>query len=1065
MRLKRIAAWGLAITMALSLDIPGVNAASGVIDTTPVTAEDGVLSKEEQIALAKGSEDTPGQIPGTDRTFFDENDDMYDWFNVSGYAADGVQDRSLYYAEYVENGYKDTANYKVVEEDGYQHKTTKEFMSAEDYKKLSSTEKENYNFISAEAQFTAALSARAKVIQVNAKELELGYLYLSRNQIAPGPVKQHNNYKDGKKPITSPVLMEEFDGTGISDVDLYSHLTIFSTTGCMIRHAGFNLEKCEDVIIRNFQFEGMYEWDEPSYGGTSYDSHKRFGWCNLTCNESNDIWVDHCTFGFSFDGNIDLKNGSSASVTWCRFGYQDLSTGTDDLNNLPKWNKSTGSELWKNILYMEECYQDYLKTGNKDNYYPEYYSLRGKEAQNGATPKEIMEYGAFHSKVHLVGSGDKDLYTNVNEKISIGYSKYTNVIQRVPMVRSGNGLMYNCIVDNTAFQERVDAIKSNPNASRDGVHFYSGYISVNNARNGASIGTDTSIFKEVTPNCGEEKYTPDPNDKNVTTEWKPLIAQMVNHNLTVNSKVSIDNKEYIGSSWDREGDNLFNRKWTWSDNSSIGDWKWSKWEGLDDFLTGTTVNTNEISKKMIAYGSNLYKDYYVGQYELGFSYKCFDLNKVETMLEQYGGVQKSGIYGANETPLDYIQPVNAKAIPDEYKLKVTIYVDGAVIADGFMLNDTYFLQDGNNYFLTAGESFTLPTEEDMTKDHYIFKGWKKRVYQADGTLGELSDFLEDLTITPGAQYADEVYYAIWEQITHQVTFNSMGGSSVGPLTVGENNTIASATSGMETNNGLPISTKEGAELEGWYRTFNPYEGSEDRGTYSSRLNNGSTRVNADMTLYAKWNYRVTFDTNGAPAIETRMVASGDKVSTTANPLSNPEKNGYTFVGWFTDGGRQFDVAEEEVWEPMTLHARFRRDGQATVTVTLVTNIEGAEGPETIEVEVGATGSAIEAFIPDNPNEKLFFGWYTDEECTTLFDPDAVIEYDITLYAGWRTKGDLNGIGDAPDTDDAAQILRHVVGNDVITDKRLIKIGDLNENGGLDTDDAAEILKIVVGGKG
>ena len=36
-----------------------------------------------------------------------------------------------------------------------------------------------------------------------------------------------------------------------------------------------------------------------------------------------------------------------------------------------------------------------------------YYKMRNE----GATKNQIMAYAAYHSKVHLVGSGDKD-YTN-----------------------------------------------------------------------------------------------------------------------------------------------------------------------------------------------------------------------------------------------------------------------------------------------------------------------------------------------------------------------------------------------------------------------------------------------------------------------------------------------------------------------------------------------------------------------------------------------------------------------------------------------------------------------------
>ena len=984
MRLKRIAAWGLAITMALGLDIPGVNAAGGVIDTTlPAATAD---SKTEQIRIATEEQ----KLPGTDRTFFDENDDIYDWFNVSGYAADGVRDRSEYYDEFVANGKKNTGKYVVVHEDGYIHKTTDEYKTTEEWNKLEEPEKSNYTFKSAEAQFIDAFDTSPKVIQVDAEELELGYLFLQKNGMAGGPITQ---VTDKENPITSPVLME----TGLSDLNLYSHLTIFSTTGCIIRHAGINLNSCNDVIIRNFQFEGMYEWDEPSYNKGGYDSHKRFGWCNLTCNNSNDIWVDHCTFGFAFDGNIDLKNGSSVSVTWCRFGEQDLSTGSDDLNNLPTWNKSTGSELWKNILYMEECYQEYLKTGDTKKYFAEYASLRGTNG-NGATPLEILNYAAFHSKVHLVGSGDKDFYTNVNEKISLGFNKYTRVIQRMPMVRSGNGHMYNCIVDNTEFQKSVKAIQDK------GVkcaHFYSGYVSVNNARNGASIGTDTSIFKEVSPNCGGEtqKLT-----GGTQPGWETINDVMINHNLTVNSKVSIDGKEYTGSSWDSNGENLFNRKWTWNDRSSIGDWKWSKWEGLDDFLNEGALDTNKIAAAILAYKGNLYRNYYVGQYELEYSYKCFNLDKVETMLEEYGGVQKSGLYGKDETPYDYIQPYNSKTMSDTYTMKVTINTNGGTLTQ----------KSEDIYYLKAGETFTLPTKEDEIERYgYELINWKKVVtYYGENGQPEYEDLLagEDGTVTitaPMDGWTEATYYAFWDIKTWKVTFDSMGGTPIDAVIyVKHSRQIRNAESGA-----IPTETptKDGAEFLGWYK-YTP-----ETQTFGTSKISATTSITADTVFYAKWNNTITFNTDDGTPIADMKVNSGKTILETDSKFANPEKEGFAFVGWYTDENftKPFDPKTDKVMDPMTLYAKFA----LIVTVSFDTGIED-EVIDSIEVVSGETGSAIQAVEPPKATDDAieFGGWYYDEEFEEPFDPEAKITEDITLHAKWvrkqeeekRRLGDVNG---------------------------------------------------------
>ena len=1048
MKLKRIAAWGLAITMTLSLDIPGVNAASGVIDTTltPATADSGdeVLSKDDQIALAKGSEGTPGQIPGTTREFFTGGEDIREWFNVSGYAAAGVQDRSEYYEEYKANGSKNTKNYIVVEEDGYWN-ASKAYISKETYETLSSSQKSAYSKATAEAQFAYALSQKPKVIQVNAEKLELGWKYLEEIGVSSNDITKVTDKVD---PITSPVLMEK----GLSDVGLYSHLTIFSTTGCKIRHGGLDLGGCEDVIVRNFQFEGMYEWDEPTYKGSSYDSHKRFGWCNVSCNDSDNIWVDHCTFGFAFDGNLDAKNGSTVSVTWCKFGVQDLSTnGEENRNPLPKWNESEGSELWKNILYMEECYQEYVADHNKtDKYFPEYYSLRGKDAGNGATPKQIMEYAAFHSKVHLVGSGEGDFYTNVQEKITLAFNTYTSVIQRMPLVRSGNGHMYNCIVDNTELKKHTDAISANPNASMK--EFYSGYVSVNNPRNGASIGTDTSIFKEVTPVSGAETQGYDL--KNVNENWIKVVTPMVNHSLVVNSRVSMADKEdsynkkedgyYEGSSWDNNGENLFTTgdgKWTWVNKNSIGDWKWGKWEGLEKFLNTGAFDNNKISATILAtFASNptgLYNTYYKGQYELEYDYKCFNLDDVEDKLEEYGGA-KANLYEAadeeEQDPLDYIQPYNDKTM-SAYAKKVVLSTDGGTVTD----------KDDNTYYLKAGDTITLPTAEEITKYGYDFLGWKKGVY-AGGKLVLDEEVLTDTTIKSEGNEFTEYYFAQWKKHIFSVKFVVINGTEL--ETIKELPVEYERRINAEGGSPTP-SPKEGATFLGWYEDYDP-----ETQTFGAYIPDNTT-VLKDMLLYAKWNNTITFETNGGTEIESRRVESGETIGS----IADPTKEGVIFAGWYKDAEftEPFDPKTDKVMDPMTLYAKWV---EGLVTVSFETGMEGVT-MDAIDVEVGATGSAILAVDPpkDSKGVRVFGGWYYDEKYENAFDPEAEITENITLYAKWKLLGDVddNGLIEA---DDALVILKVKAGQ--TPEKYVEEAADVDNNGLIEADDALGILKLKAG---
>lgn len=1047
MRLKRVIASGLAVVMALSLDVPGVNAESKLIDTTLYSS-----TKEEQLDMVKNQK----KLPGTNRTFFDENSDVRDWFNISGFAAEGVQDRSEYYEEYVANGCKNTKNYVVVEEDGYWDKD-KNYITPAEYEALGETEKANYRFVTAEEQFTTAFGSFPKVIQVNALELELGFHYLQDNNIPAGPISPVTDYNSNSKihpPITNPVIMHKDDvgavdktltGTGVSDLNLYSHMTLFSTTGCMIRHAGIDVGGCEDVIIRNFQFEGMYEWDDATNNTgyvDGYTTRKRYGWCYVSGNDSDDIWVDHCTFGYAFDGNIDIKNGSSISITWCKFGVQDISTNGEPATT--KWYESQGSELWKNILYMEEIYQNY-KAGNVEE--NDKYAFYTKYRDQGATPQEILRYAAMHSKVHLCGSGESSFYTNVDEKISLGFNFYTSVIQRIPMIRQGNGHMYNCIVDNTDFTTQTEAMK------KRGISLgYSSFISVNNARDGASIGSDTCIFKEVEPCTGKEYQGMEDQSGSIGDEWQNIIAPMVNHNVVVNSRViKSDGTDYTGSSWDNNGENPFTKsRWEWQDKKSIGDFKWSKWKNQDELATysGISQQLEGDKNKLFKYVEDrdwgaYYRDFYEGSDELGYDYQCFDLDQVEEKVMTYGGAM-ANLFGEDSTALDYVQPYNSASLSKNYEKKVVINTNGGVVEG----------KNDNVYLLKKGESVTLPTSAEMTKAGYDFIGWKKGSY-VDGKL-VLGDFLakpeEAVTVTaPESGYEEETYYAFWDVKAFKVTLNSMGANEGNFVIRAQNNQTITQAGGFPAN-----PTKTDATFLGWYN-YN-----EETGTFGSKVL-ASAKVTSDMTLYAKWKNVIHFNTDGAAAIADKKVDSGKKITS----LATPAKEGYDFVGWYTDAEftKPFDVANDVVMEPMTLYAKFKSQQPETVTVSFITGYDGVVVAP-MEVEVGSTGSAIAEMEAPKATEEMgnmtFAGWYYDAEFTNAFDPTAAISENLNLYAKWETVGKLGDAdGDGEITaNDALVILKYLVD---------METGDFNEtnadcdgNLGISSNDALVILKYLVG---
>lgn len=134
-----------------------------------------------------------------------------------------------------------------------------------------------------------------------------------------------------------------------------------------------------------------------------------------------------------------------------------------------------------------------------------------------------------------------------------------------------------------------------------------------------------------------------------------------------------------------------------------------------------------------------------------------------------------------------------------------------------------------------------------------------------------------------------------------VTFNSNGGSSVGPFISYDGN----VTEPTEP-------TKDGYTFAGWF---------EDEALTDEFLFDSET-VNGDTTLYAKWDEAkvvVTFDSMEGSPVTSQEFKSGEK----AIKPTDPTKTGYKFGGWYTDNEfkNEFDF-DTTVTESITLYANW-----------------------------------------------------------------------------------------------------------------------------------------------
>ena len=501
------------------------------------------------------------QIPGTERTIesFDKS-----FFSVTGFASvdSKVNDRT----EYIGTEY-----YREVHDE-------REFLDA----------------------LVGAKGGKVKVIELKA-DLNLGWNELALDSNEKKIYNFISKYGNPSNGFTNP----ELEKSGVTKMKLgfLNGITIFSEQGNTIRHTEINLtSSSKDIIIRNITFDGMWQWDDTG-------AHKEVGWSLMKINGAKDIWFDHCTFTHAADGMIDLENGSSGvTLSWCKFGVE-----ADE-------DPSPDSQIYKSITYMEERYQK-GELGEASRY----YQLR----TNGATMNQIMAYAAYHSKVNLNGSGDKDYVDYVSSsgnvtadsnhrlEITVAYSKYNNVGQRIPMIRQGKGHLFNNHIDNAEHM----ALHNNPIFKEYGRYSLSRCI---NSRNGASIAADTCVFDGVQEVViGAEKQGHDTS--NMNSPWDQLFQNARNNALVVNSRVSNSEGTYTGSSWDNNGENLFTLGFNWNDKSAINNWAWSS-----EIVGRENMDKSNPPKESFEFIYNYDES-------LPYAYKIVPLEEVTDIVENYAG--------------------------------------------------------------------------------------------------------------------------------------------------------------------------------------------------------------------------------------------------------------------------------------------------------------------------------------------------------------------------------------------------------------------------------------------
>ena len=158
---------------------------------------------------------------------------------------------------------------------------------------------------------------------------------------------------------------------------------------------------------------------------------------------------------------------------------------------------------------------------------------------------------------------------------------------------------------------------------------------------------------------------------------------------------------------------------------------------------------------------------------------------------------------------------------------------------------------------------------------------------------------------------------------------------------------------------------------------------------------------------------VSFDTDGGKEVSTVKVTKGNTVD-----LPVTEKEGYEFIGWYTNDGKKIDY-NTVITSDTKVVAKWQKsdDCKDIVGATKKNVIFNTDGGNTIDSISICTTCAPETIILPTPTKTgyIFDGWYADSTLTTKVEGSMndvsnaswtkkdCYTSETTIYAKWKKK--------------------------------------------------------------
>lgn len=150
---------------------------------------------------------------------------------------------------------------------------------------------------------------------------------------------------------------------------------------------------------------------------------------------------------------------------------------------------------------------------------------------------------------------------------------------------------------------------------------------------------------------------------------------------------------------------------------------------------------------------------------------------------------------------------------------------------------------------------------------------------------------------------------------------------------------------------------------------------------------------------------VSFESNGGSAVDPIQMTSGGNGSVAATEPDEPVRDGYIFIGWFSDAGLVHAYNwSKPVKESITLYAKWLRASVPIYTVSFDT-----DGGSMVDSQVLNEGDLVAE--PEDPvrDGYVFDGWYvTVDGKEVRYDFSSPVGSDMVLKVHWKAVSDDKG---------------------------------------------------------